>query len=149
MGEPKEKDKETEPAQEPEKVEKDTGEKVDGAGDHDYICVSAAGVVVPTKEGGTKAMKRGDSVEGEYYDQVAERLNGLVLKSSLDRKFLDKLERERKIRTGEAFPQDFKRAAEGVNPDDYDPRLDGGGVDASENLSRVVQESRGAARRRK
>jgi len=104
--------------------------------------VSMAGIIVPTPSGGSKVMKRGEKVEGEYYEQVAARITGLVRESDMPKDLIARLEKERKQRTGESFPADLKKMRDGEDPE-FDPKFDKPSGCAAENLSKVVSEERG------
>jgi hypothetical protein len=113
----------------------------DKAKESKWICVSQVGAVVPTEGGGSRCLKRGDVLEGEYYEQIAPRVQGLLRYEDLDKKFKAQLEKERKLRSGESVPEEFRKAAEGDQ--DHDPRFDGPNLDAAEDLARLVQEEKG------
>lgn len=112
-----------------------------------WFCVSNVGVVVPTPEGGSRVLKRGDWVEGEYYEEVAARVQSLVRVSDLDEAFLKQMELERRRRTGEAFPEEYAQAMEGEVP--FDPRFDKSPADAAGNLRQIMQEAGGEVKRNK
>ena len=113
-----------------------------------WFCVSNVGVVVPTPEGGSRTLKRGDWVEGEFYAPIAERVQSLVNAADMDKPLLDRLDLERRRRSGEAFPEEFRKAASGMDPE-YDPRFDAPPTDAAGNLRQIAQEAGGEAKRSK
>lgn len=113
-----------------------------------WVCVSNVGLVVPTPEGGSRTLKRGDWVEGDFYEEVAARLQSLVNISEMDKDLQDRLEMERERRSGKTFPEEFQRAAAGEDPE-YDPRFDKPPSDAAGNLGQIVQEATGTAKRSK
>jgi hypothetical protein len=113
-----------------------------------WVCVSDVGAVIPKKDGGSRVLKRGDILEGEYYEQVAPKVQGLVRKEDLDEKFLARLDKERRMRSGEAFPAEFKKAMAGV-AEDFDPRFDKSPADAAATLGQVIQEESGGVHRSK
>jgi len=107
-----------------------------------WICVSAVGAVVPTEAGGTKTLQRGDMLEGEYYEQMASKVQGLIRYEDLDIDFKEQLEKERRLRSGEGFPEEFTKLKEG-QPADFDPRFDKPSGDAAANLAQMVKEEAG------
>jgi len=108
-----------------------------------FVCVSSTGVVVPTPEGGVKTLREGDRVEGDYYEQVAERTPALRRIEDLSEKELERLEIHRRRRTGASFPEDFRKVMEDGGRG-YDPVLDRGTGNPLDNLARAVGEARGA-----
>lgn len=109
-----------------------------------WVCVSAVGAVVPKEDGGSICLKRGDTIEGEYYEQVVPKVQGLVREGTLDKRFRAQLEKERRRRSGEQFPEDWADAKKGI-PDDFDPRFDKPG-DPAENLGNAIREETGKDR---
>ena len=112
----------------------------------EWICVSDVGAVVPTESGGSKSLKRGDSLDGEYYEQIAPHVQGLIRAEDLDEGFKAQLEKERRFRTGESVPEEYAKAKMG-QVDDFDPRFDKPLGEAAENLGQVIQEQTGQAHR--
>jgi len=107
-----------------------------------WVCVSKVGAVVPTEAGGSRSLKRGDILEGEYYEQMADKIQGLIRYADLDVDFKAQLEKEQKIKSGESFPSEFQKARKGEAPD-FDPRFDPSPVDAAGTLAQVVKETSG------
>lgn len=110
-----------------------------------FVCVARAGLVVPTPEGGPLTLREGDEVEGDYYEQVAERTAGLVRKSEMSASLLETMERRRKARDPKAFPEQYKEAMQRSEPAIESP-LDKRRRGAVENFRGAVQDAMGEAR---
>jgi hypothetical protein len=121
-----------------------TGDKMPERGP-EFICLSDAGAVVPDQKGGSRTLRKGDTVRGEYYVQVAERIGNLVDVETVDSELLEHLDETRRRRNGETFHEDFKAAMEGAEKT-HNPRFDKGIPDAAENLRRVIREESGKTR---
>lgn len=107
-----------------------------------WLCISEAGLVVPVPTGGMKTLNRGDVVEGEYYRQVAAKVRGLILEDEVPKDMRERIEKERRMRTGEGFPEEFTKSKE-EHAKDYDPRLDGPCRSANSDLAEAVREGLG------
>jgi len=113
-----------------------------------WVCVSDVGIVISTPSGGTRTLQRGDVVEGDYYRQVATKARGLILESEVPKDVLARIEKERRMRTGEGFPEEFSKTKE-EHARDYDPRLDGPCKGANSDLADAVREGLGKTKAEK
>ena len=113
--------------------------------EHTFVCVSRQGVIVPTPEGGSRTLREGDEVEGEYYEQIFAVQNALMRKSEMSKKMVETITARREAREDRNFPKKFKAAMdEGAEGRDVfiDPHRKG----VVETLRGAVQDAVGSVR---